>query len=266
MNAARLVAPSTLVAVAAAALLIACSPPEAATTQARRFEVHAIQTPEGPTLFRFDTATGELMRSELPDGSVWEPIGAPAGGAAADQRPGRYALDYVQAPSIPLTFVRVDTAGGLVWRMRFPRDRSWVTLRTPGAPAEAPPAPAPSPRLEPRPEPERSARSPGAPGRTKVRATTKQDVDAFVEAVTSLDLPTDMRAWAVEQLGNGPTEHAVGPLIDILGDPDDEVVRTAARALGKHDDPRVRPALEGLSNHRAPAVQRAAAASLQKLD
>ena len=40
------------------------------------------------------------------------------------------------------------------------------------------------------------------------------DVDAFVEAVTSLDLPADIRSWAVEQLGNGPSEYAVTPLID----------------------------------------------------
>jgi len=86
-----------------------------------------------------------------------------------------------------------------------------------------------------------------------------------VEAVASDELPSDIRSWAVEQLGNGPTEYAVGPLIDLLGDADNRVVRSAARSLAKHEDPRVRPALEGLKQHDAPEVRRVAEASLARL-
>jgi HEAT repeat protein len=80
-----------------------------------------------------------------------------------------------------------------------------------------------------------------------------------------MDLPSDMRSWAVEQLGHGPTEHAVGPLVDLLADADPVVVRTAARALAGHDDPRVRPALEQLAQHEAPDVRRVAERALSSL-
>lgn len=248
-----------LLAVVGLSLLGGC-PEQVSTTPPRRFEVHAVQTSEGPILVRFDTATGELTQSPLADGRDWAPLGSAFRSQASDRRAGRYVLDYVQSPSIPLTFVRVDVDTGAVWRISHPRSHDWTALQSPAA---APGGDGPAPTVARAPE-RASARSPARPQRPEPRPTGT-DVEAFVEAVTSIDLPSDMRSWAVEQLGKGPTEYAVGPLIELLGDPDPAVVRTAARALPRHDDPRVRPALEQLTKHEVPEVRRTAEMALSEL-
>lgn len=264
---------AVLVAVLGLSLLGGCDN-QASTTPPRRFEVHAVQTSQGPILVRFDTATGELTQSSLADGRIWTPLGTQPRSRAGEHRAGRYALDYVQSPSIPLTFIRVDGETGAVWRLSHPGDRDWTAVHSAAA---GPEADGTAPTAVAAPEPQSVAsdavarlasasRPESSAGSERVgRRPTKTDVDAFVEAVTSMDLPSDMRSWAVEQLGHGPTEHAVGPLVDLLADADPVVVRTAARALAGHDDPRVRPALEQLAQHEAPDVRRVAERALSSL-
>jgi len=241
-------------------LLLGGCQEQASTTVSRRFEVHAVQTSEGPILVRFDTATGELTESPLADGRGWAPLGSGVGGLPADRRVGRFVLDYVQSPSIPLTFIRVDVDTGAVWRIGHPRSHDWTALQSP---AGATAGDAPAPIVAPAPKP--ASPSPAARPQRSERSPTGKDVEAFVEAVTSINLPSDMRSWAVEQLGRGPTEYSVGPLIELLADPDPAVVRTAARALRQHDDPRVRPALEQLTKHEVQEVRRTAEAALAEL-
>jgi hypothetical protein len=235
---------------------------QSSSTAPRRFEVHAVQTAEGPVLVRFDTATGELTQSPLTGGREWLPLGS-LPGVGPERRAGRYALDYVQAPSIPLTFIRVDTDTGTVWRMRHPGDRDWTALRGSSSSlgqAEKPPAP----------RPERDRRPAAAAPQPAVPAIadptpTADEVGTLIEAASSADLPAEMRGWAVEQLGNSPGEQAAGALVELLGDEDPLVVRAAVRALAKHDDPRVRPALEQLKQHDTPEVRRVAESVLSGL-
>ena len=79
------------------------------------------------------------------------------------------------------------------------------------------------------------------------------------------DLEDHVVRLGLEQLGNGPSEHAVAPLLELLNDSDSAVVRSAIRSLARLDDPRVRPALERLKEHDTPEVRRVAMAALSKL-
>jgi hypothetical protein len=231
----------------------------------RRFEVHAVQTSAGPMLVRFDSATGALTQSPLADGREWQPLGSTPALAGGSSRPGRFSLDYVQAPSIPLTFIRADTETGAVWRMGHPRDRDWIALRTSpptAAAAEAPVPPAAARERRPPPSPELPAE---APGGTPDAPPPQEEVATLVQAAESPDLPGEMRSWAAEQLGAVPGEQAVASLIGLLADDDPTVVRTAIRALARQDDPRVRPAIEKLRQHASPEVRRVAETTLRGL-
>jgi hypothetical protein len=241
------------------AFTVGCQEPSELAKMASRYEVHAIQTSTGPVLVRFDTATGQLEQAPLIGSRKWTPLGSAPGAQPGRRQAGRYALDYVQAPSIPLTFIRLDTRGGSVWRMGHSRDGEWSAFQPSGVSQSEPAAPRPNRRTTPKPSADTSVNPTGG------FKQTKQDVDAFVQAVTSLDLPSDMRTWAVEQLGNGPSEHAVAPLLELLNDSDSAVVRSAIRSLARLDDPRVRPALERLKEHDTPEVRRVAMAALSKL-
>jgi hypothetical protein len=232
-------------------------------TPPRRFEVHAVQTSAGPMLVRFDTATGELTQSPLADGRDWQPLGSLPALAGGAPRPGRFSLDYVQAPSIPLTFIRTDTETGAVWRLGHPRDRDWTALRSggPAAQADSPtPPPAAREARERRSPPPAPAVSPERPA-----PAPAGDVEPLAEAAESGELPTEMRTWAIEQLGTTPGERSIVSLLDLLDDEDPTVVRTAARALARHDDPRVRPALEALTQHGSTEVRRVAESELARL-
>ena len=85
-----------------------------------------------------------------------------------------------------------------------------------------------------------------------------------MEAVNSMNLPVEMRTWAVDQLGNGPAEAAVGPLIDLLQDENLAVARAAVRSLVRLDDDRVEPALEALREDERPTIRRLAVRALSQ--
>ena len=128
---------------------LGCPPPPAAQGGGARFEIYSLQTNEGPTVFRFDTATGALERAPLVGARSWLALGEPA---AASGAPGRFDVDFAQAASIPLTFVRLDTQTGAAWRLAYPRDRAWVAFRDAGSEGESGSehgAAAPSPRPAP---------------------------------------------------------------------------------------------------------------------
>jgi hypothetical protein len=250
-----------------AALLLALGCQDAGSSAGpARFEISPVQTSSGPIVVRFDSATGTLRQAPMAGSLNWTPIGSPPPAGSGATRPGRYSFEFAQAASVPLTFLRLDTATGTVWRLAFRRDRDWVAFRSPDESEPAEPVPAAS-REQRRKERRRPiADDPPAPSGGSYKLG-EQDVAAFVEAVNSSDLPDEMRTWAVEQLGKGPSEYAVGPLIDLLDDRDPAVVRSAIRALGRHgDDPRVRPALETMSQHETPELRRVAESTLSKLD
>ena len=258
----------SLLALACVWTLAGCQPAgtESVAPEAR-FEVHPIYaTGEGPSVVRFDTATGALQSASLVGGRNWKTIGEPVvdGGPA-----GRFGFNFAQAQSIPLTFIRIDTETGEVWRMAYPRERDWVAFRAPGEKAAAPVPPR-------KPGPDRARMpAPAAPDVAKPAAkspepklrpgTSPDDIDAYVEGFESKNLPSEMRSWAAEQLGNVVSTEAVPPLIKALDSDDPAVVRAAIRALAKHDDPRVRPALEKMATHESPEFARVAKATLATL-
>lgn len=226
-----------------------------------RFVVHAIQTGGGPVLVRFDSATGELAQAPLAGSQRWQPIGRTTAGTGSEARPGRYTFDYAQAPSTPLTFIRVDTQNGTVWRLAYSREQRWTVLHDDSVSQPQGEGPVP------RPEPKRTAARTAAPQAPKPDerpppGRRQEDVEAFVEAVTSPGLPSEMRSWAVEQLGNGPAKDAAGPLIDLIHDEDPAIARAAVRALARLDDDRVQPALEALREDDRPQIRRLAARAL----
>lgn len=255
----RVVRPAAAVA-AACSLLTGCPATESGPVPAR-FQVHAIQTGGGPVLVRFDSATGELAQAPLAGSQRWQPIGRPTGSTGGEARPGRYTFDYAQAPSTPLTFIRVDTQNGTVWRLAYLRERSWTVLLDDSSVSQSQ-GEGPVPRSKPKRTAARTAAQQDPKPSEPRPGRRKEDIDAFVEAVTSPGLPAEMRSWAVEQLGNGPAKDAAGPLIDLVHDEDPAIARAAVRALARLDDDRVQPALEALREDDRPQIRRIAAQAL----
>lgn len=227
-----------------------------------RFQVHAIQTQAGPALVRFDSATGRLSHAPLMGSQRWQPIGDALPAAGAALAPGRYSFDFAQAPSTPLTFFRLDTQTGQVWRLAFGRDRAWTALQDRASASAAEDAPVPRPDRDSAPVGDGSGERPASP--QSGFQPSKKDVDAFVEAVGQGTLPIEMRTWAVDQLGNGPARDATGPLIEMVYDENLEIARAAVRALGRLDDARVRPALERLRNDERAEIRRLAGRALKE--
>ena len=175
-------------------------------------------------------------------------------------RAGRYRFDYAQAPSTPLTLIRIDTDTGRVWRLGHPRDRVWTALQDRTAPAETE-QPVPRPRTQP----EVSPPTAGPPSKTTGFRQTTKDVTAFVEAVESMGLPVEMRSWAVEQLGNGPAKDAVKPLSEFVYNDELEIARAAVRAIARLKDDRVEKVLEALQRDDREEIRRLAAKALADL-
>jgi hypothetical protein len=259
----------SLLALACGLTFAACQPggTDSAATESR-FEVHPIYaTGDGPSVVRFDTATGALQSASLVGGRNWKPIGDAVVEAG---RAGRFGFNFAQAKSVALTFIRVDTETGEVWRMAYPRERDWIAFRETGEQAAAP-----APTRKPGPPQLRKAvpatneaakPAPKEPVARRLRpGASPDDIDAYVEGFESENLPPEMRAWAAEQLGNVVSPEAVPPLVSALDSDDLSVVRAAIRALGKHDDPRVRPALEKMAAHESPEIARVAKGTLAKL-
>ena len=242
-----------------ACLLAACSSQEPGVPGAR-FQVHAVQTKTGPVLIRFDSATGRLTQAPLMGSQRWQPIGDAPAAAADALAPGRYSFDFAQAPSTPLTFFRLDTQTGRVWRFAYGRDRAWTALQDGDSTPTPEDAPVPRPRRGPESDRVRAAEPP--PASNGSFQQSKRDVDAFVEAVTQGDLPVEMRAWAVEQLGNGPARDATGPLLEMLYDQNLAIARAAVRALARLEDERVKPALERLREDERDEIRRLARRAL----
>jgi len=249
-------------------LSTACQPADdGGGATAPRFEVHPVYaTGQGPMVVRFDTATGGLQSASLVGGRNWKPLGEPVNLTGT---PGRFGFNFAEARSIPLTFIRIDTQTGDVWRMAYPRDQDWVAFRGEGEAASAAQASTPAPR---KPAPVRAVPAPkptpapiAAKAERKRPGTAPEDIDAYIEGFESENLPTEMRAWAVEQLGNVESPDAIPPLLKALESGDASIVRSAIRALARQDDPRVRPALEKMVHHATPEIGRVAKAELDKL-
>ena len=246
------------------ALLVGCPGPQASTPVVARYEVHAIQTPRGPILVRFDTATGTLLQAPLSGSQLWQPVGdVPKGLAGNSTRAGRYRFDYAQAPSTPLTLVRLDTDTGQVWRLAHPRDRVWTVLQDRTAPAETE-QPVPRPRSQPDEPPKTDSRA-DEPGAATGFQQTKKDVDAFVQAVESIGLPVEMRSWAVDQLGNGPAKDAVKPLSGFVYNDELAIARAAVRAIARLKDDRVEQVLVALQHDERDEIRRLATRVLAEL-
>lgn len=246
-------------------VLTACDPGgSAGGGSAPRFEVHAVHASGGPLIVRFDTATGALQNAPLVGARNWTALGEPV---VATGAPGRFSFNFVAAKSIQLTFIRVDTETGDVWRMAFPRDRDWVALRSPGQRSPAPPEAAVKRRRNARPAvvPAPVANVPVAVSKPK-SGRNVADIPAYVQGLESEHIPVEMRAWAVEQLGNVESAEAVAPLLGALEDEDPIIVRAAIRALAKHDDARVKPALKKMTQHEVPEIARVAKTTLRDLN
>ena len=257
--------PRLLVLLGTLILLTACEPGGSdGGDSVPRFEVHAVQTSGGPSIVRFDTATGALQRAPLVGARNWTVLGE---AVVATGAPGRFGFNFVAAKSIQLTFIRVDTETGDVWRMAFPRERKWVALRSPDQRS-----PAPEPRANKRsearpavvPAPAEGASTTAAPKPKAGRSAS--DIPAYVQGLESEHIPVEMRAWAVEQLGNVESNEAVAPLLGALEYEDPIIVRSAIRALARHDDARVKPAIKKMTQHEVPEIARVAKKTLMGLN
>ena len=262
-----------VVLAAAAALLLSIPACDAgpASGPDRRFEVLPLQSPQGPVVFRFDTATGALERAALVGSRNWTPLGE---AVVASGPSGRFSIDYAMAQSIPLTLIRLDRETGDTWRLAVARDQGWVAFRAP-EPAKPPAEAAPAPLAPTRPAPNAAPAAPaepaeaptagGDPQRVIGKVNKAEDVKAFVRGMDSENIPVEIRAWAVEQLGNVDHPDAVPHLLRAVEFEDPVMLRTAVRALAKYDDPRVRPAIAKLTSHESEEVARVATRTLENL-
>lgn len=254
---------------------LACPAPQSSSSSSpARFAIYSLQTSEGPAVFRFDTATGVLSRAPLVGAREWLILGEAA--AAADE-PGRFQLDFAQAASIPLTFVRVDTQTGAAWRLAYPRERSWVAFRDEGEPSAAAPTPAAArpaaaavQATPPATQPAASSPPAPAPGSRisgpNAGVPRGEDFTPYIDALSVDTIPVEMKAWAVEQLGLVDNVEAVPPLIGALDSSETQIVRSAIRALAHYpNDERVRPAIERIAKSGSPEVARLAETTLAKL-
>jgi hypothetical protein len=192
---------------------------------------------------------------------------------------GRFSVTGMRAGAPVL--IRTDTVTGQVWRLELRGGGdTWIPLIEPSTgaaqSASREPAPRPTetavvereiiepPEMQAAPSPPRPAASP-RPTRP-IRTPADEELEAYIDALSRTDLPGDIRAWAVKQVGASSSPQATDALLGALGDPDTIVVMAAVEALRQREDPRVRPGLEGLTDHPDAAVATLARERLKGLD
>ncbi len=84
-----------------------------------------------------------------------------------------------------------------------------------------------------------------------------RDVAIVISALKKEELPTNMRVWAVRQLGEFDPSLAKPPLVAALRDSNPEVVEAAIRTLGRLGDASTLPDILKLKQHPDPRVQAA---------
>jgi hypothetical protein len=192
---------------------------------------------------------------------------APAhGGSLEAGGVGRYDVMSTRAGAPVL--IRTDTVTGRVWKLelRGGRDR-WIELIEPDAKPAGERAEAASP-----PDPAPAAGAPPAPGSPPAASLTLApadpapepadvsgaDLDTWLEAARKTDLPTDIRIWAITQLGTSGDPRSTQALVGALRDPEPRVIAAAVAAVAsRRADASVSEALASLRENPDPAVQAA---------
>ena len=183
-------------------------------------------------------------------------------GSGAGTLPGRYLMMATRAGTPIL--IRMDTATGRVWKQELRGGRGrWVEFREPEeeasetATAVPEPVEAPAPKAPRTAEPRAQTRAPAIPAAGPSGSSTEADLENFVKAVRSVQVPVDIRVWAVTQLGRVDDLHSTEVLLEALEDEESRVVAAAVAAVGSRDHDGVAEALETVRTNLDPAVQAA---------
>ena len=183
-------------------------------------------------------------------------------GSGAGTLPGRYLMMATRAGTPIL--IRMDTATGRVWKQELRGGRGrWVEFQEPGedapetATAVPEPVEAPAPKAPRTAEPRAQTRAPAIPAAGPSGSSTGTDLENFVKAVRSDQVPVDIRVWAVTQLGRVDDPHSTEVLLEALEDEESRVVAAAVAAVGSRDHDGVAEALETVRTNLDPAVQAA---------
>jgi len=234
----------------------------------------------GIDFYRIDTRSGEVSRATLDGATGWRPVGdapQPAGGAAGV---GRYHLSFIPAArlkSAKARLVRSDSVGGRAWLLEvLPNGEVALPWRlmpgalppqsSLGARVARDPVSAPDSTRDERERPPASALARNRP--TPSRAALEEaglwsgegrrpDPHALRDAL-GRELPTELRIWVVDRLGDLEPAIATPLLIDALWDDEAEVAAAALEQLYRSapGDERALSALrEAGRSHPAPDVR-----------
>lgn len=201
-------------------------------------------------------------------------------GFSEDNAPpwGRYQVTGMRAGAPVL--IRTDTTTGQVWKLELRGGGGrWVAFSEPepaatgSAPQAARESRTPAQTETPSREIVEPPGAPSAPAAAPAAATPRgaatnqpEDIATYAEALTSPELPADLRSWAATQLGTIDDPRSLEALIPALADPEAKVALAAVEAVVQIDDPRVKQALEAAAQHPDPAVQALARKHLEALE
>jgi len=181
------------------------------------------------TLIRLDRLTGEMWITPHTAAGGWRPAGESADptGADADEAAAPvYSVHPLDPKLMPLGaaryVMRANHVTGQAWVGKLSVEPNWREIPKSGGTVEAGATKQNGPTFD-------------LPVLSKEALdsaiTSKEDAEAFAEAISKQGLPVQVRVWATLQLGQLEPDVAVPPLLIALEDDEPEVVVAAITAL-----------------------------------
>ncbi len=265
----RMRAPQRCLHAAAALVTIALAPTIASASP--RFELMVA----GGSLVRLDSATGQAHVVPTNGDGGWRTLGGPADPGEAPARAGRFGLlvlgarssGPIRRPDDPVRILRFDAATGRSWSIDLGREDEWLAT---GVKREA------LETTEPLAEPTRKLpRDTNSPGELAViprdalsdaRTDPAEDVAGLSDALANPDVPSEIKVWAVRQMGEYEPELAMPPLLEAMRSDDPAVVAASIRALARSGAGSALPQILKLEDHPDPGVRAAVREVAQGLE
>ena len=225
-------------------------------------------------LVRTESRTGRTWIVALNGDGGWRAVGGPAPDPVGREAyPGRYRVSFIPPMKSGLTpdsrsntptglLLRLDEASGRTWVMDVGGETDWLVFEGDSpSPVEAEEDPVPLPEATPEksvsptpsggPVPDLSSLpSPADQPAVDIEGQQlSENLKAFSDAINKPHLPTEIRVWAVEQLGRYPADEAGPLLLPALDDDDPAVVVAAIRSANRLGFAPAIPRIVNLQNH-----------------
>ena len=208
-------------------------------------------------LVRTESRTGRTWMAPLNGDGGWRSVGGPVPDTGGrNGYPGRYRVSFVPPikggmmdtrPSYPTgLLLRLDEATGRTWVMDLGGETDWLMFEgddpspleaesVDEEAAETPPLTPPAAATSPanRPSLADLASPADQPSVDLASGTMAENLKAFSDAINKPHLPTEIRVWAVEQLGRYPADEAGPLLLPALDDKDPAVVIAAIQSANR---------------------------------